>query len=557
MWLSLSVSGDRMEGHRPYRASEALGPDLHLATKEGRRVDGQLAGCSCEWVICAICSPPVIATAVFSGRRTKGEEMSITITKKLKLKQALGAKTKSRKKELEHETSLCAMSASADGSLLPDLKMERHKISELKGLKRRARKTEKGQLELVARSLTLHKQCVPVLISPDGEIINGHIVVEALQKLGEKHVWCVVVDHLDEHQRELLHVTLNRIQECGEWDLEALGSLLFDLGDLGFDLQTTGFTLPELDIIMTPPLGDDEASPGDVDDELLPPTCPVTLAGDLWQLDVHRVLCGDATDPESYKVVLGTGVADLIFADCPWNVPIEGFVSGLGKVKHKDFKMGVGEMSPDEFADFCNTFHALGSKHLKPGGVFFSCIDWRSHDVVVAGGKAAGLRHINTAVWNKGSGGMGAPYRSAHEFVVVFNKGTKVAVNNVELGKHGRDRTNVWTYPGANRRGSSASKALAHHPTPKPIELVEDAIRDVTEPKALVLDMFLGSGTSVLAAERSGRVARGIELDPAYVDVAIRRWQELTGMAAIHVATGMTFAELETERVPADLDEAA
>lgn len=181
--------------------------------------------------------------------------------------------------------------------------------------------------------------------------------------------------------------------------------------------------------------------------------------------------------------------------------------------------------------------------------MFFSCIDWRSVDLIMAAGRKAGLKHVNIAVWNKGSGAMGnAPYRSAHELVVIFTKGCKLAVNNVELGKHGRDRTNVWSYPGANQKGSSAAKALAFHPTPKPIEMVEDALKDVSKRGALVFDPFLGSGTLLLAAERSGRKACCIELDPAYVDVAIQRWQELTGKEAIHVGSGKTFKQMASER---------
>ena len=202
----------------------------------------------------------------------------------------------------------------------------------------------------------------------------------------------------------------------------------------------------------------------------------------------------------------------------------------------------------EDFAAFLNLFHQLCANHLADGGAFYSCIDWRSVDLIMAAGRLAGLRHTNTIIWNKGSGSMGgAPYRSAHELIVMFVKG-KLAVNNVEMGKHGRDRTNVWSYPGANHPGSSASKALAYHPTPKPIEMVEDALKDVSKRGALVLDVFLGSGTTILAAERSGRRACCIELDPAYVDVAIRRWEEMTGKEAVHAASGMTFAQMASER---------
>lgn len=469
--------------------------------------------------------------------------MVFTITK---TKAALNAKSKAHKKWFGHKVSLAAMAASANTDLLPNMGLEKRAIKSLTGLKRRVRKTAKDQLERVTNSIRQMGQVAPILIGQSGEIINGHIVAQALDGLGLKEIWCVVIDNLDEHERELLHVALNRIGERGDWDLDALGPLLVEFEELGFDLGMTGFSLPELDIIMTP---DAEANAVD-EDNLIParPKTAVTLPNDLWVLGRHRLLCADATDPLSYSSVLEGQLADVIFTDCPWNIPIEGFVSGLGKTKHKDFKMGAGELSPEKFAEFCDCFHQLCAERLVDGAAFYSCIDWRSVHLIMAAGRKAGLKHINTIVWNKGSGAMGAPYRSAHELIVMFGKGDKLMVNNVELGKHGRDRTNVWSYPGANQQGSSASKALAFHPTPKPIEMVEDALKDVSKRGALVLEPFLGSGTTLLAAERSGRRACCVELDPAYVDVAIERWQAMTGKEAVHANSGNTFAQMALDR---------
>ena len=414
-------------------------------------------------------------------------------------------------------------------------------------LKRRVRKTEADQLERVSNSLRTHGQRVPILIDASGNIINGHIIAQALKKLGAKEAWCTVIDNLEEHERELLHVTLNRIGETGDWNIEALGELLIEFDEIGYDLGITGFSVPELDIIMT---SGAPAGASDAEDIIPPlPKVAVTLPNDLWKLGSHRVLCADATNPISYTTVLNSELVDIVFTDSPWNIPIDGFVSGLGKTKHKDFKMGAGELSAEGFAAFLNLFHRLCANHMGEGAAFYSCIDWRSVDLVMAAGRLAGLRHINTLIWNKGSGSMGgAPYRSAHELIVMFVKGNKLAVNNVEMGKHGRDRTNVWSYPGANQPGSSAAKALAYHPTPKPTEMVEDALKDVSKRGALVLDVFLGSGTTLLAAERSGRRACCIELDPAYVDVAIQRWEALTGKEAVHASSGKTFAQMTIYR---------
>lgn len=467
-----------------------------------------------------------------------------------KLKVGLADKTKASKKHFEFQTGMAAKAATAPASLLADMVLEKRLLADLKNLPRRVRKSEKDQVERVAESVRAYRQSAPLIISQAGEIVHGHVVAQALRMLGETEAWCAVVDHLDAHQQELLHLALNRIGECGDWDIEALGSLVIDLGSLDFDLTATGFTLPEIDILTAPTVA---AAGENQEEEPEPPSDPVSQAGDVWLLGDHRVACADATHPESYAAALAGRSAALVFTDCPWNILIEGFVSGLGKVKHKNFKMGAGEMTAEQFIEFCNTFHKLASDHLADGSIFFSCIDWRSVDIIMAAGKQAGLRHINTVVWNKGSGGMGSPYRSAHEFVVVFAKGEKIATNNIELGKHGRDRTNVWSYPGANRRGSSAAKALAHHPTPKPVEMVEDAIKDVTRLGDLVLDPFLGSGTTLLAAERCGRVAAAIELDPGYVDVAVARWEEMTGKHAILEATGLSFLEVKAERAEGEL----
>ncbi len=462
---------------------------------------------------------------------------------KPKLKAELHRKSKSAKKHHEQEVSLAAVTSSVSTDLLPAMKLERRSLSSLKGLKRRVRKSEAEQIERVCRSIKNLKQSAPILINEDGEILNGHIVAEAMRRLGSPEVWCAVVDHLDEHECELLHIALNRIAETGDWDLAALQPLLIEFEELGFDLGATGFSLPELDIIMSGNPADTKKLHEEKPIEV--PLEPVSQLGDLWLMDKHRLYCGDSTNPESYALVLSGDRADCVFTDCPWNIKIEGFVSSG---KHKDFKMGVGEMSDTEFGEFCKTFHKITAEHLKDGSSFYSCIDWRSVDVIMAAGRYAGLDHIQTAVWNKGSGGMGTPYRSAHEFVVIFRKGEKLAVNNIQLGKHGRDRTSVWSYPGANQPGSSANKALAHHPTPKPIELVQDALLDVTNRGALVLDPFMGSGTTLLAAQKSGRRAFGIELDPKYVDVAIRRWEEMTGRQALHEQTGLTFRQLAENR---------
>jgi DNA modification methylase len=288
------------------------------------------------------------------------------------------------------------------------------------------------------------------------------------------------------------------------------------------------------------------------DEEQIPevPSHPVNQPGDLWLMGKgHRLLCGNALDPNSYVQLLGSTAVAAVLTDPPYNVKIAGNVSGLGQTKHGEFQMGSGEMSVAEFQEFLRTVHKHCYDHLLPGGVMYSFMDWRSIDVLMAAGREAGLQLLNMAVWFKGTGSMGAFLRSAYELIAIFCKGDKLRVNNVELGRHGRDRMNVWPYPGANQPGSSAAEMLKNHPTPKNLEMCIDAILDVTHKGEIVLDPFLGSGTTLIAAEKSGRACFGIELDGGYADVCIRRWETHTGRQAVHAKTGLAFEQVSIERV--------
>lgn len=474
--------------------------------------------------------------------------MGFVIKNKSTQKQLI-SRTSARRHGLASKTVLVAtLSAPAIvNDLVPDLTIVRKSIHQLKPAKRRIRKAGKNQLDGIIKCLKSVGQVAPVIIDGDGRVVDGHVVVDALKALNETHVNCVCLDHLTDDQLKIVQIALNKHAEGSTWELEELRPMLEELQLVGYDLTSTGFTLPELDIILQP---QETEVPPETEELLKPPAAPVTEAGDLWELGKHRLLCGDALDERSYARVLGMRKADASFTDCPWNLPASTISS-----THKDFKMAAGEMSDEAFQTFLDTFTALIANALEEGGVLFSCIDWRSADRVVAAGRNAGLSYVNMAVWNKGVGGMGGLYRSAHELIPIFCKGESPKTNNIELGKHGRDRTNVFSYPGGNRPGSSAGKVLKDHPTPKPVEMVEDAILDVTSRGELVLDPFMGSGTTLLAAQRSGRIAAGIEIEPAYVDVCIRRWEQMTGMQAVHAETERTFAEMAAMRIGEDLSE--
>jgi DNA modification methylase len=438
-----------------------------------------------------------------------------------------------------------APSFAARNDPAPALRSERWPTDRLKDADRRARRTSPEQLERVTRSLSKFGFLKPVLIDACGRIVDGHIIVEVARRMGLPDIECVVIDHLSEDELRLARVALNRIQETGEWELEELSLELGELHAADLDLTLTGFDLGELDLLLN-----QGAALASMDNGVpSTPAVPVSQLGDLWCLDQHRLLCGDALDPRSYELVLAGRTIDCVFSDPPYNIKIEGVVSGMGKTKHRDFAMAVGEMSDEEFRAFLADYLRHCTEHASVGAVIFACMDWRQADLLMLAGRDAGLHRINKAIWNKGNGGMGSLYRSAYEEIVVFCTAASPTTNNVLLGKYGRNRTNVWSYPGANQQGSSASKTLGDHPTPKPVELVADALQDVTKRGHLILDPFMGSGTTLIAADAIDRVAYGIELDRAYVDVTIARWQRMTGKQAIHATSGKSFNQLREERL--------
>lgn len=475
--------------------------------------------------------------------------MTVSITKTSKLKESLLAKTKAARKANSAKVAVKSAAAGAiPNDLAPDLKVEWYPIDELAPAKRRVRKHTPEQVERAIRLIKAFGFVSPVTIRRR-VVVDGHIRIAAAQELGMEAVPCIDVGHLSKKQARTLAISLNRLAELGEWDLPELKLGLEELEIEDIDLSLTLFTDQELDIILS-----DEAGEGVAGEEIpQAPSHPITREGYLWLLgDAHRVLCGNSLDAGSYKALLNGQVAHAVLTDSPYNVKIGNNVSGKGETKHGEFAFASGEMEPDEFLDFLRTAHQHCAENLATGAVVYSFMDWRSIDILMAAAKEAGLNHINTAVWYKGSGAMGGFLRSAHEFCGVFCKGEKPRLNNVALGRHGRDRTNVWVYPGANQPGSSSGKMLKDHPTPKNLEMCVDAILDVTARDDIVLDPFLGSGTTLIAAQQTGRRCCGIELEPAFVDVCIRRWQELTGKEAVLAATGQTFDELALEQIEQD-----
>ncbi|MBP8233871.1 MAG: DNA modification methylase [Rhizorhabdus sp.] len=473
--------------------------------------------------------------------------MTIKANLPVGLKEQVQERSRRRRKSLVGEVRTEALTSQTRNDPAPTLRMEVWPLSKLKGARRQIRTSAPAQFERVMRSVNAHGFSKPIIIDREGRIVDGHILVEVARKLGLDSIHCVVLDHLSEDELRLLRISLNRIAETGSWDLSELSLELEELGTLDFDLTLSGFEAPELDLILhgAAEAKGEKGIPS-------PSPFPVSRLGDLWLLGGHRLLCGDCLDPASYERLLEGRQLQGVFSDPPYNIKIDGVVSGLGKVKHGDFAMGCGEMSDDQFRVFLAGYLKLCKAYAAPGAVLYACMDWRQIDLLLLAGRDAGLSRINKAIWNKGSGGMGGLYRSAYEEIAVFCNGTSPATNNVELGRNGRDRSNVWNYPGANRKGSSAGASLKDHPTPKPVELVADALLDVTQRGDLILDPFMGSGTTIVAAHSIERLAVGIELDPAYVDVAIRRWEQETGQQARHAELDLSFAEVGTQRKGAE-----
>jgi DNA modification methylase len=358
--------------------------------------------------------------------------------------------------------------------------------------------------------------------------------------------------HLNDAQKRALVIADNRLAELATWDGQMLAEELEFLtsADISFDAEITGFRTEEIDIA----IAGHNHLPADPKLDAIPTldlNRVVTLPGDLWLLGRHRVLCADAREEAAYKLVLNGASAHAIFTDPPYNVKIAGGVSGLGKVKHRDFAMAVGEMSERQFVEFLENVLLLCARFSVDGSIHFVCMDWRHAGELLAAGKRVYSRLMNLCVWNKKNAGMGAFYRSKHELVFVFKSGNKAHRNNFGLGATGRYRTNVWDYAGLNSFKAGREDQLSMHPTVKPVALVADAIKDCTKRNQIILDPFGGSGTTIIAAELTGRTGCVIEIDPGYVDVIARRFQEFAGIDARHAVSGESFAECEEKRLAA------
>jgi DNA modification methylase len=386
----------------------------------------------------------------------------------------------------------------------------------------------------------------PILIDETGTILAGHGRLEAAKRLGMSEVPTVSITGLNPGEKRAILIADNRLPERAVWDFDVLRKHLQDLIEIDFDVELTGFSTGEVDLVL-----DGQPGTRDPADDLsgLPLDGPaVSKLGDRWKLGRHLLMCGDALRGDDYQRLLGVQAAQMVVTDPPFNVKIHGHAMGRGTIGHREFKVGAGEMSESEFTAFLAKFIRLVVRHSRDGSIHFVFMDWRHLPELLTAARPIYSEWKNLLVWNKTNAGHGSFYRSKHELIATFKNGTAAHINNFGLGGQGRYRTNVLDYPGVNSLHPARRGELELHPTTKPIALIADLIRDCSRRNGVILDPFGGSGTTMLAAERTGRIARVIELDPLYIDVAIRRWERLTGILARHAETGLSFAETEARR---------
>ncbi len=421
-------------------------------------------------------------------------------------------------------------------------------IADLNPTPHNPRKHSRAQIRAIARSIEAFGFNAPILIDRNRQILAGHGRYEASKFLGLTQIPVIFLDHLTETQAKAYMLADNKLTDRSTWDDAKVAVRLKELSELvlDFDIEAIGFEPPEIDFRIQSLDTPDAADSADEFDAATGPAASV--AGDLWQLGDHRLYCGDALNPMAYIALMGTNRAAAAFTDPPYNVKIDGHVCGSGSVKHREFAMASGEMTEEEFTDFLTKGLTSICTHSTPGALIFACTDWRHVAELHAAGRSSGCELLNLCVWVKSNGGMGSLYRSRHELVFVFRNGKEAHLNNIQLGRFGRNRSNVWNYPGVSSFARKGCKnVLKLHPTVKPIALISGAILDSTRRDDIVLDSYIGSGTTILAAVRIGRRCFGIEIDPLYTDTAIDRWQRMTGRQALN-ARGETFSEVKAKR---------
>ena len=410
---------------------------------------------------------------------------------------------------------------------------------------------KKTNLELRVHSPTQRKKArrlferqgilSPIILDENLNIIDGRLRFDIALELDLKSLNCIILTGLSETRKKELALSLNRLGEDTKWDPNQLKLHLEAILEFETDLSFTGFEQAEIDAALS-----FQIIPDQNPEDLSPPSDPVSRLGDVWRIGEHLLIYDNSLSSTNELKQFLDEPAKLVCADPPYNVEVQGHVRL--NAGHSEFQMASGEMSDEEFTTFLEQAIASCLPYTYANALFYICMDWRHLMHLSAAALSNNLIQQNLCVWSKTNGGMGSFYRSQHELIGVFSRSAEFQ-NNIQLGKFGRYRTNVWTYPGVTSFGATRKEDLADHPTIKPTQLIADIILDCTSIGDVVLDPFLGSGTALLAAEQTKRRGLGIELDPKYVDVAIRRLNQIHGLSAVHVKTGLSFEELKTKRL--------
>lgn len=409
-----------------------------------------------------------------------------------------------------------ALPAAPDGARLAPL-------AALKPNPRNARTHPPKQMKALCAAISEFGFIAPILVDEENVILAGHARHQAAGELGLSEVPVLRVTHLTAAQKRAYVIADNKIAQLAGWDGTLLAAEFEALIDLGFEVELSGFSTAEIDVTIETAALEDMNAPDPADATPGRPDTPVSQPGDLWLLGDHRLVCGDARDPRAYARLMDGEDADALFTDPPYNVKIDGHAGGGGGIHHANFAMASGEMTPEAFTAFLTETLGAGAERLKDGAIAYVCMDWRHMPEMLAAGRAAFTEQKNLIVWAKPNAGMGSFYRSQHELIFVYKKGNGAHTNTFGLGANGRHRTNVWTYSGVNT--GARRDDLKLHPTVKPVVLIAEAIKDVTRRGEIVLDPFAGAGSTLIAAQRTGRRARVMEIDPGYCDVIVRRFE--------------------------------
>lgn len=403
-----------------------------------------------------------------------------------------------------------------------------------------ARRHTKKQLRKAVKMFAEQGIISPIVVDRSYRIIDGHLRVMAARELGIEALDALVLPDISDAQRIELELALNRLPEDSTWDAANLKIKIEQLIEYNVDLTFTGFETAEIDNILSFEVIEPEDQDWSTRD-------PVTQVGDIWQVGDHIIACGNALSPDEVlgEVLDGLELAKACITDPPYNVPTAGHIRTTQK--HAEFAMAAGEMDDQDFTEFLSRSITASLPYMDATALYYLFMDWRHVGNLNTAAKYNGMIQQNLCVWSKTNAGMGSFYRSQHELVGVYSRSDRFQ-NNIQLGSSGRYRTNVWVYEGVNSFSATRADDLTDHPTIKPTQMIADIILDCTSIGDWVYDPFLGSGTTCQAAEQTRRRCLGIEYEPRYVDVALKRLKDRCGLDATHMVSGLPFAEIAAAR---------